>query len=102
MQRMPGRPRHGRRLAGALGLDGNPLRRSSDQAQAWIRIALFAVFLTRRVGEGMVEGRATMDREHFMTVAPIPAAGHSHRQCHYRCHRLSIYDRAGWNGESTV
>jgi hypothetical protein len=45
MQRMPGRPRRGRRLAGALGLDGNPLRRSSDQAQAWIRIALFAVFL---------------------------------------------------------
>jgi len=65
-------------------------------------LRLTRAFLTRRVGEGMVEGRATMDREHFMTVAPIPAVGHSHRQCHYRCHRLSIYHRAGWNGESTV
>jgi hypothetical protein len=32
-------------LARALGLDGNPLRRASDRAEAWIRAGLMAVFL---------------------------------------------------------
>jgi hypothetical protein len=45
MHRMPGRPRRRTRLARALGLDGNPLRRASDRAEAWLRIALLAVFL---------------------------------------------------------
>ena len=45
MQTMPGRPRRRTRLARALGLDGNPLRRASDRAEAWLRIALLAVFL---------------------------------------------------------
>ncbi len=45
MQTIPGRPRGLKRLARALGLDGNPLRRASDQAEAWIRIGLVAVFL---------------------------------------------------------
>jgi hypothetical protein len=44
MQTMPGRPR-GTRLARALGLDGNPLRRASDRAEAWIRVGLLAIFL---------------------------------------------------------
>ena len=33
------------RLARALGLDSNPLRRASDRAEAWIRVGLLAVFL---------------------------------------------------------
>jgi hypothetical protein len=45
MQTMPGRPRGRTRLARALGLDGNPLRRASDRAEAWIRVGLLAVFL---------------------------------------------------------
>jgi hypothetical protein len=45
MQTMPGRPHGTTRLARALGLDGNPLRRASDRAEAWIRIGLLAVFL---------------------------------------------------------
>jgi hypothetical protein len=45
MQTMPGRPRGRTRLARALALDGNPLRRASDRAEAWIRIGLLAVFL---------------------------------------------------------
>ena len=45
MQTMPGQPRGASRLARALGLDGNPLRRASDRAEAWIRIGLLAVFL---------------------------------------------------------
>jgi hypothetical protein len=34
------------RLARALGLDGNPLRRTSDRVEAWIRVGLLALFLT--------------------------------------------------------
>src|SRR6266849_5350880 len=45
MQTMPGRPRGSTRLARALALDGNPLRRASDRAEAWIRVGLLAVFL---------------------------------------------------------
>jgi hypothetical protein len=45
MQPMPGRPRGRTRLARALGLDGNPLCRASDRAEAWIRAGLIAVFL---------------------------------------------------------
>ena len=45
MNKTPGRPRRRTRLARALGLDGNPLRRASDRAEAWIRIGLLAVFL---------------------------------------------------------
>src|SRR6185437_5261964 len=46
MPTMPGRPRRGTRLARALGLDGNPLRRASDRAEAWIRAGLLIIFLT--------------------------------------------------------
>ena len=45
MQTMPGQPRGSTRLARAFGLDGNPLRRASDRAEAWIRIGLLAIFL---------------------------------------------------------
>ena len=45
MEKTPGRPRRRIRLARALGLDRNPLRRASDRAEAWIRIGLLAVFL---------------------------------------------------------
>jgi hypothetical protein len=45
MKTTPGRPRRRTRLARALGLDGNPLRRASDRAEAWLRIGLLAVFL---------------------------------------------------------
>jgi hypothetical protein len=42
---VPGRPRMSVRLVRALALDGNPLRRASDRAEAWIRVGLLAVFL---------------------------------------------------------
>jgi hypothetical protein len=45
MKARPGRPRGLRRLARALGLDRNPLRRATDRAEAWIRVGLLAVFL---------------------------------------------------------
>jgi hypothetical protein len=46
MQAVPGRPGWKARLARTLGLDGNPLRRASDRAEAWIRAGLLVVFLT--------------------------------------------------------
>ena len=45
MQTTPGQPRGNTRVARALGLDGNPLRRASDRTEAWVRISLIAVFL---------------------------------------------------------
>ena len=42
----PSRPPRTTRLARALGLDGNPLRRSTDRAVAWIRVGTLAAFLT--------------------------------------------------------
>jgi hypothetical protein len=38
-------PRGIARLARNLGLDSNPLRRTSDRAEAWIRVSLAAIFL---------------------------------------------------------
>jgi hypothetical protein len=46
MPAVPGQPRRSGWLTRALGLDGNPLRRASDRAEAWIRIGLLAIFLT--------------------------------------------------------
>ena len=45
MRAIPARPRGTARLARSLGLDGNPLRRASDRAEAWIRIGVLAAFL---------------------------------------------------------
>lgn len=45
MRAVPGRPALTVRLASALGLDRNPLRRASDRAEAWIRAGLLVVFL---------------------------------------------------------
>ena len=45
MPAVSGQPRRSGRLARALALDGNPLRRASDRAEAWIRACLIAVFL---------------------------------------------------------
>jgi len=33
------------RLARALGLDRNPLRRATDRAEVWIRVGLLGIFL---------------------------------------------------------
>jgi hypothetical protein len=46
MRAASGRPRWKARLARALGLDGNPLRRASDRAEAWIRAGLLVILLT--------------------------------------------------------
>jgi hypothetical protein len=56
MDTRPDRPRGRARLGRALGLDGNPLRRSSDRAEAWIRIGLLAVFLIARPAAALGTG----------------------------------------------
>jgi hypothetical protein len=45
MKTKPGRTHLHTRLARALGLDRNPLRRATDRGEAWIRIGLLATFL---------------------------------------------------------
>jgi hypothetical protein len=86
MQTTPGRPR----LARALGLDGNPLRRASDRAEAWIRIGLLAVFLITgpmaalaaggwayHAGITAARGHAA-PTHHVETAAPQPALAPSY------------------------
>lgn len=46
MRAVSGRPSRKARLARALGFDGNPLRRASDRAEAWIRAGLLIILLT--------------------------------------------------------
>ena len=72
MKTRPGRPRGLTRLARALGLDRNPLRRATDRAEAWIRVALLGIFLIA----GPI---AALDAGHWayhagITVARAPAA----------------------------
>src|SRR5579864_1096861 len=76
MQTMPGRPRGRTRLARALGLDGNPLRRASDRAEAWLRIGLLAVFLIAGPLAGL--GAAGWAYHTGATTAQVKAAPTHH------------------------
>src|SRR3984885_6990897 len=76
MKTMPGRPRGLTRLARALGLDRNPLRRASDRAEAWIRAALLGVFLIAGPMAALSAGHGAYHAG--ITVAREPA-GPAHR-----------------------
>ena len=76
MRTMPGQPRGRTRLARALGLDGNPLRRASDRAEAWIRIGLLAVFLIAGPLAGL--GAAGWTCHAGATTAQVKAAPTHH------------------------
>ena len=85
MSAIPARPPRTTRLARALGLDGNPLRRATDRAMTWIRIGLLAAFLAggplAAIGAGhwmyhagMTEARAqAADRHSARAVLLEPA-----------------------------
>ena len=71
----PSRPRRLTRLARALGLDRNPLRRTSDRTEAWIRVGLLAVFLI--AGPVVAIGAGGWAYHGGMTVASVqPAPSH--------------------------
>jgi hypothetical protein len=70
MRGIAGQPRGIARLARALGLDSNPLRRASDRAEACIRIGLVAVFLT---------------------AGPLAAQGAGHWAYHAEIHRVTVH-----------
>jgi hypothetical protein len=72
MKTRPGRPRGLTRLARALGLDRNPLRRASDRAEAWIRIALLGIFLIAGPIAALDAGHGAYHAG--ITVAREPAA----------------------------
>ena len=67
-----GRPRGLTRLARALGLDRNPLRRATDRAEAWIRVGLLAVFLI--AGPMAALGAGHWAYHTGITAARVPAA----------------------------
>jgi len=75
MKTTPGRPRR-TRLARALGLDSNPLRRASDRAEAWIRIGLLAAVL---IAAPMAASAAGAWAHHAgVTAGPVEAATAHH------------------------
>jgi len=75
MKTRPGRPRGLTRLARALGLDRNPLRRATDRAEAWIRVGLLAVFLI--AGPMAALGAGHWAYHTGITAVRVPAApGH--------------------------
>jgi hypothetical protein len=107
MKTWPGRT-HGRtRLARALGLDRNPLRRGTDRAEAWIRIGLLATFLIAGPTAALGIGHAVYHAE--ITVARGPAGLTRQvkpvlqRQAPTitDSRRISQADRAGIQGEGT-
>jgi hypothetical protein len=72
---IPARPPGTARLARTFGLDGNPLRRASDRAVAWIRLGMLVTFLVggplAAIGAGhwmyhtgMTEARAQAAERH--------------------------------------
>jgi hypothetical protein len=77
MKTRPGRPRRLARLARALGLGRNPLRRATDRAEAWIRVGLLAVFLIAGPVAALGAGHWAYHAE--ITVARVPAAVTHHR-----------------------
>jgi hypothetical protein len=87
MRAIPGGPPMAARLARALALDSNPLRRASDRAEAWIRAGLLALFvitalITAQAAGGWVLQTATPERGsgtapghavHAVLLQPVPA-----------------------------
>ena len=72
MKTRTGRPRGLTRLARALGLDRNPLRRATDRAEAWIRVGLLAVFLI--AGPMAALGAGHWAYHAGITAGRVPAA----------------------------
>jgi hypothetical protein len=63
------------RLARRLGLDANPLRRASDRAEAWVRLAVLAAFLA---GAPLVATMAADWVHHAATTESVTEAGQRH------------------------
>jgi hypothetical protein len=72
MKTRPGWPRGLTRLARALGLNRNPLRRATDRAEAWIRVGLLAVFLI--AGPMAAFGAGHLAYHAGITAARVPPA----------------------------
>jgi hypothetical protein len=71
MHGIASQPRGIARLARALGLDSNPLRRASDRAEAYLRIGLVAIFLI--AGPLAAQGAGHWDYHAEITRATVQA-----------------------------
>jgi hypothetical protein len=69
MRTAPGEPALKGRLASALGLDRNTLRRASDRAEAWIRAGLLVIFVVAGPMAAVAAGQWTAH------TAGVQAAG---------------------------
>jgi hypothetical protein len=100
------------RFARILGLDGNPLRRVSDRAEAWIRIGVIAAFLVAgpltAIGAGhwtyhagMTEARTQAAQRHsaqgvlLQSTPPAAALAPASRED-------QVWVRARWEGTSAI
>ena len=86
MKTRRGRPRGLTRLARALGLDRNPLRRATDRAEAWIRVGLLAVFLI--AGPMAALDAGDWAYHEGITAARAPAVLLCDRECGWGCTSL--------------
>src|SRR5215831_8144347 len=93
MRTVPGRPRWKARLARALGLDRNPLRRASDRAEAWIRAGLLVIFLTAGPMAALAAGQWT---------AHAAGTGTSLQPEGRACCAGAHYEFAGCGGQAPV
>jgi hypothetical protein len=116
MKTRPGRPRGLTRLARALGLHRNPLRRATDRAEAWLRVGLLGIFLIagpmaaleaahRTYHPGITVARVSAAPAYPVTPAapahPVRPAALRQAPTITDLHRAGHGGRAGARGEGT-
>ena len=107
MKTRPGRPGSLTRLARALGLDHNPLRRATDRAEAWIRAGLLAVFLIAgpiaavSAGHWAYHAGTTAARGPAAPTHSVKSAALQQAPTITNLPRVGLEGRAGARGKST-
>jgi hypothetical protein len=96
MRAIDSQPRGIAQLARNLGLDGNPLCRASDRAEAWIRVGLAVVFLI--AGPVAALGAAHLAYHAEVTEALVQAARTHQMRAASLQSALATADRARASG----
>jgi hypothetical protein len=108
MQAVVGRPRMRVRLARGLGLDGNPLRRGSDRAEAWVRAVLLAAFVAAGPVAAVAAGgwvshlgtemNARASQVHSVDAVLLPPAGAAISPVAVDGRGSQVWVKARWEG----